>query len=120
MTPVEQYIQSCPEEHRAKLSRLRDVILEAVPGLAEKIAYGIPTFYKAKNVIHFSLAKAHIGIYPGPDAVAHFAPRLAGYRTDKGTVRIPLDAPLPEDLIRDLARWSAERLGVAGNGGSGR
>ncbi len=106
MTVIEEYILACPPEHRAKLARLREIILEAAPDLREKIAYGIPTFWKGKNVIHFSLAKAHIGVYPGPAAVAHFADRLSGYKTDKGTVRLPLPGGLPEELIRDMVIWN--------------
>ena len=32
MTPVEEYIRSCPPEHRERLSRLRALILSAAPG----------------------------------------------------------------------------------------
>lgn len=112
MTPVEEYILSCPGEHRERLSALRGLILQAVPGLSERISWGMPTFFHTKNVIHFALNKAHIGVYPGPDAVAHFAERLKGYKTSKGAFRIPLSGPLPEELIREMTRWCAENPGL--------
>ncbi len=112
MTPVEEYILSCPEEHRERLSALRGLILQAVPGLMEKISWGMPTFFHTKNVIHFALNKEHIGIYPGPDAVARFAERLKEYKTSKGAVRISLSSPLPEELIRDMTRWCAKNPGL--------
>ena len=112
MTPVQAYILACPPEHRERLSALRDLILRAAPGLSEKISWGMPTFHHAKNVIHFALHKGHVGIYPGPAAIAHFGDRLAGYRTSKGTLQLPLDQPLPEALLEDMTRWCAENPGL--------
>lgn len=110
MSPVETYIQGCPQEHRERLSALRELILSAVPGLTEKISWGMPTFSLKRNVIHFALNKAHTGLYPGPAAIAHFAQRLEGYETSKGTIRLPHSKPLPEELIRELAQWSAANI----------
>lgn len=111
MSPVEAYIQGCPEEHRERLYALRAIILSAVPELTEKISWGMPTFSLKRNVIHFALNKAHTGLYPGPAAIVHFARRLQGYETSKGTIRLPHKKPLPEDLVRDLARWCAQNNG---------
>ena len=88
MTPVEEYIRSCPPEHRERLSRLRALILSATPGLEERISYRMPTFRLKRNVIHFALHTRHVGLYPG-------------------AVQLPLSEPLPEELIRDVTRWSA-------------
>ena len=59
----------------------------------------MPTYWKGRNIIHFAASKKHLGIYPGDEAVAAFAEKLAGYDVSKGTIRIPYDQPLPEDLI---------------------
>lgn len=108
MTPVEEYILSCPEEHRERLTALRALILKAVPELNEKISWGMPTFFLNKNVIHFALNKAHIGVYPGPAAVTRFQDRLSGYKTAKGSIQLPLTKPLPDELVMDLTRWCAQ------------
>ncbi len=107
MTPVEEYIRSCPPEHRERLSRLRALILSATPGLEERISYRMPTFRLKRNVIHFALHTRHVGLYPGAEAMAHFKERLKGFKTSKGAVQLPLSEPLPEELIRDVTRWSA-------------
>ena len=108
MTPIEEYIQSCPEGHQAQLFELRDMILKAGPSLKEKISWGMPTFFLSKPVIHFALHKAHIGLYPGPQAVTRFKEELSGFKTSKGAVQLPLDRPLPQKLIMDITRWSIE------------
>ncbi len=107
MTPIEEYIQSCPAEHRERLARLRALILSAAPGLKEKIAYRMPTFHLERNVIHFALYARHVSLYPGARAMAHFQDRLEGYRTSKGTIQLPLDQPLPEGLVLEITRFCA-------------
>ena len=47
----------------------------------------------------------HIGLYPGAEAVEVFADRLAEYPTSKGTIRLPIDRPLPLELVAEIAQW---------------
>lgn len=108
---IDDYIAACPEAQRATLRALRELIHLAQPGLKEKMAYGMPTFYLKKNVIHFALHTAHIGIYPGAEAMAAFEERLTPYKRSKGAFQLPLGQPLPEELLADLTRFSAERSG---------
>ena len=61
------------------------------------------------SIIHFAPAKNHIGIYPGPDAVAAFAERLKDYKTSKGAIQLPNERPLPLELVTEIARWSYEK-----------
>lgn len=107
MTAIETYITQCPEAHQPRLLRLRQIILDAKPGLTEKISWGMPTFALRKNVIHFALNKEHTGIYPGAAAMVAFADRLHEYKTSKGALQLPHTKPLPEELIADMTRWCA-------------
>ena len=50
-------------------------------------------------------SRRHIGLYPGPEAVAAFADRLTEYRTSKGTIQLPYSKPLPLELIGEIAKW---------------
>ena len=67
----------------------------------------MPTFRKGRNLIHFAAFRNHIGLYPGPEATAHFADRLeqTGCGCSKGSIRIPYAAPLPLELISEIAAW---------------
>ena len=84
---------------------MRSLIRDEAPSATEKIGYGIPTYVLKKNLVHFGAAKHHVGFYPGPSAVEHFADELTDFHTSKGTIQFPLDAPLPEDLIRRIVRF---------------
>lgn len=105
LSPVEQYISEQPEAWQERLLQVRQAILAAEPGMEEKIAWGMPTFRLKRNIIHFALAKQHIGLYPGPAAVAHFADRLTGFPTSEGAIQLPHKKELPLPLITEITAW---------------
>ncbi|MCE7936517.1 hypothetical protein DYH10_01900 [Candidatus Saccharibacteria bacterium CPR2] len=102
---IDEFISLYPEEVQAILQKIRQTILKVAPNAKEKISYGIPTFtLNGKNLVHFSAYKAHIGFYPGSEAISTFKNDLMSYATSKGTVRFPLDQPIPYDLISKITK----------------
>ncbi|MCD8538520.1 MAG: DUF1801 domain-containing protein, partial [Leadbetterella sp.] len=107
---VEEYIALAPAERRSLLEEVRRVIREALPAEAqETISYQMPTYRYNGNLIHFALFKNHLGIYPGTAAIENFSEELREYKTSKGTIQLPPDAPLPEELIRRIVRFNLDR-----------
>ena len=106
---VDEYITTFPKDVQAKLQQIRKTIASAAPEAKEKIAYGIPTFTFHGNLIHFGGYPTHFGLYPGSAGVAEFKDRLKGYETSKGTIRFPIDKPLPLDLIHDITVFCTMR-----------
>ncbi|MEY3398999.1 MAG: hypothetical protein RL220_1593 [Bacteroidota bacterium] len=103
---IDQYLKSFSGETLARLTLLRGIVHEEMPGCGEKISYAIPTFtMDGKNVIHFAGFDKHIGIYPAPREAAEFKEELKAYKGGKGTVQFPTDQPLPTDLIRRIVRY---------------
>ncbi len=109
---IEEYISAQDEAIRPRLRLVCKTIREAIPEAEERISWGMPTFWKGWNIIHFAAAKKHIGIYPGSEAVEAFAPRLSEYQTSKGAIRLPNDRELPTGLIAELACWCYESYAV--------
>ena len=107
---VEEYILSQDEEIRGQLVKVREAIRKELPDSEERISWSMPTYWKGHNILHFAAQKKHIGLYPGPEAVAHFAERLnrAGCPYSKGSIRIPYSDPLPLHLIAEIAGWCRE------------
>ena len=105
---IEEYILGQPEEVQPILQQLQETIHAAIPNAKEKISWSMPTFWKGCNLIQFAASQKHIGLYPGPEAVAAFADRLTPYSTNKGTIRLPLGRPMPLELIADIARLCEE------------
>lgn len=102
---IDEYIAAVPEEVRPRLELIRATIRDEAPDATEAIAYGLATFRLQGNLVHFGAFKKHIGFYPGASGIAHFEERLTGYVHAKGSVQLPLDAPLPLDLIREITAF---------------
>jgi uncharacterized protein YdhG (YjbR/CyaY superfamily) len=110
LATIDEYIALFPEDVRVVLVRVRQVIRAAAPGADEKISWQMPTFWLGENLIHFAAQKRHLGIYPGGEAVAVFAGRLAGYKTSKGAIQFPFDQPIDYELIAEITRWRVEQV----------
>lgn len=99
---VDEYIASFPPAVQAVLRDVQAVIRAAVPGAEERISYDIPTFsVGGRSVVYFSGWKHHVAVYPVPDVDRDpgLAGELAPYRAGKGTLRFPLERPMPLELI---------------------
>lgn len=111
---IDDYIAAFPEHIQALLQTVRATIRAAAPDAEERISYQMPTFALKGNLVHFAAWKDHIGLYPAPSGIAAFAEDLARYRGAKGSVRLPIDEPLPLDLITRIVQFRvAENLAKA-------
>ena len=105
---IDAYIAAQPEEVRPILNQVRKKLQETLPEAQERIAWGMPTYWQEHNIIHFAAFRNHMGLYPGPKAVEHFADRLQNYKTSKGAIQFSYKEPIPLDLIATIARWCYE------------
>ena len=101
---IDEYIRQFPREAQEKLAGLRATIRKAAPDATEKISYGMPTFFQTKNLVHFSAYQHHIGFYPTPSAITGFRDELSAYVTSKGAIQLPIDEPLPLDLVARIVK----------------
>lgn len=104
-TTIKSYIAAQPKELQVVLKEMYAVVKVAAPKAMEAIKYGIPTFEGKGNLVHFAAMKGHLGFYPTPSAIAHFAKDLTAYSTSKGCVRFPYGKPLPKSLITKMVRF---------------
>lgn len=102
---VQDYIDSFPEEIRAKLVDLRRIIHETAPEAEEKISYGMPAFFLNGVLVYFAGCKNHIGFYPTGIGVDRFLPKLEGFKHSKGAIRFPLEESLPRELIIEIVEF---------------
>ncbi len=109
ITTVDEYIAQFPPERQALLVRMRSLIRAAAPEAQERISWAMPTYWQGQNLVHFASGKNHIGFYPAPEAIEHFAQALKEYKTSKGAVQFPCHKPLPEELVTEMTRWRVER-----------
>jgi uncharacterized protein YdhG (YjbR/CyaY superfamily) len=101
---IDEYIGSFPVEVQAVLEEVRRRIRGALPAAQEVIRYDIPTFrINGKNVVHFAGWKQHMSIYPVPAGDEALQREIEPYRAGKGTLKFPLDQPIPYRLIERVA-----------------
>jgi len=102
---VDKFIAAYPKQVQEILNKVRETIRESAPGAEETINYGIPTFTLNGNLVHFSALKGHIGFYPTPSGVEKFQKELSNYEGAKGSVKFPLDQPIPYALISRIVKF---------------
>src|SRR5574341_1597205 len=105
---IDAYIAGFPLDIQEILQKIRLVIREAAPDAEEAIKYRMPTFTLNGNLVHFAAFKNHIGFYPTPTGTEKFRKELSGYQGAKGSVRFPLDQPIPYDLISQIVRFRVQ------------
>jgi uncharacterized protein YdhG (YjbR/CyaY superfamily) len=101
---IDDYLQRLDEPKRSTLSRLRHDILAAVPDAEQCISYGVPGFkIEGKTIAGFAAFKNHLSYLPHSGSVfPELADELAGYHKSPGSLRFPVDQPLPPELVEKL------------------
>jgi uncharacterized protein YdhG (YjbR/CyaY superfamily) len=102
---VDDYIAVCPEPGRSALKKMRTAIRSVLPREAtEVISYRMPAFKLKKVLVYYSAFEDHCSLFPTAAPIEACKEELAGYSISKGTVRFPLDKPLPVALIKRLVK----------------
>jgi uncharacterized protein YdhG (YjbR/CyaY superfamily) len=102
---IDEYIAGFPHDVQEILEKIRMTIRKAAPAAEETIKYQIPTFTLKGNLVHFAAYKKHIGLYPAPTGIGKFKKELSIYGSGKGTLKFPLDKPIPFDLINKIVKF---------------
>jgi uncharacterized protein YdhG (YjbR/CyaY superfamily) len=103
---IDEYIAGFPNDVQQILQKIRMTISKAAPDAEETISYQIPTFnLEGKYLVYFAAYKKHIGLYPAPRGIEKFKKELSVYEGGKGTVRFPLDKPIPFGLIKRIVKF---------------
>jgi uncharacterized protein YdhG (YjbR/CyaY superfamily) len=101
---VESYLDSLAPDVRTAVEEVRAIVREAVPDGEDTISYNIPTVRRdGRAVVHYAGWKKHVSLYPVPDTSQEpddaLERELAPYLAGKGTLKFPLDRPLPRELV---------------------
>jgi uncharacterized protein YdhG (YjbR/CyaY superfamily) len=102
---IDEYIATFPQEIQKLLEELRATIKASAPGAEEKMSYQMPTFALKGNLVHFAAWKKHIGFYPTPSGTRAFKHELSIFEGAKGSVKFPIEKPLPLELISKIVMF---------------
>lgn len=103
---VDEYLKSVPEPARSTLNRVRATIRSVVPKeTTEVISYGMPGFRYKGALVWFAAFSKHCSLFPGnASLIETFKDELKDFQTAKGTIRFPVDTPLPASLLKKLVK----------------
>jgi uncharacterized protein YdhG (YjbR/CyaY superfamily) len=82
------------------------ILKRIAPKAEEAIKWGTPFFVEPRFLFAFSAHKAHLSFAPTAAALKAFHKELEAHKTTKGTLTLPYNKPLPEDLVRRMAEYS--------------
>lgn len=102
---IDEYIASFPGDIQESLQKIRSTIREAAPEAEETISYQMPAFRLKGILVYFAAFKEHISFFPTSSGIEEFKEELSGYKGGKGTIRFPLDKPIPFDLISRIVKF---------------
>lgn len=103
---VDEYLAGVPEPARSTLNEIRAVIRSAVPPeTTEVISYRMPMFKYKGLLIGFAAFSDHCSLFPmGSSALCDLEDELKAYSRSKGTIRFPLNKPLPATLVKKIVK----------------
>jgi uncharacterized protein YdhG (YjbR/CyaY superfamily) len=105
---VEEYLASIPQDKRTFLEEIRIAIKQIAPQAEEIISYNMPAFSYYGILLYYAAHRDHIGFYPGnAKLIPLLSEELKGFKTSKGTIRIPYREPFPIELIKKIAEKRA-------------
>jgi uncharacterized protein YdhG (YjbR/CyaY superfamily) len=107
---IDEYIAGAPKEAQNKLRELRAILKKAAPKATEAIKWGYPVFEERRILFAFGAFKTHLNFMPTPSVMRAFSKELATFKTGKGTIQFPYDAPLPKALIAKIAARRVKEL----------
>jgi len=103
---VDEYIAAQPPQTQLRLQELRAIVRSVMPDAQESISYGMPTYKSGPTRIYFGAAKKHCALYATAWHV--LGDEVKPYLASRGTIRFPLDRPVPEALARKLVQVTIE------------
>ena len=109
---VRAYFGALPPNSRRALKEVRDAIRGAAPGVVEGFSYRMPAFkLDGRALVWCAGWKHHVSIYPMTANIRRaYSRELEGYEMSTGTIRFPLDKPIPSALIKRLVKARVAEL----------
>ena len=109
---IDECIATFPKNVQIILEELRQAIRESASQAEEAISYQMPAFKFNGILVWFAVFKNHVGFYPKTSAIEAFKKELSGYETSRGTIKFPINKPIPFDLVKKIVRYRVkENLG---------
>jgi uncharacterized protein YdhG (YjbR/CyaY superfamily) len=106
---VDAYLAVLCSADRQALESVCCLILDAVPGSTERVAYGMPVFRLEKDLVALGAHKKHLSFYIMSTAVpGMLGNELSGHTLSGSTIHFSSDHPPSPELIENILRLRRE------------
>jgi len=102
---VDEYIALAEPKVKKALKDIRKAIRATAPKAEEVISYQIPGYKYHGMLVFFAAWKNHISLYPAPWSAASLKKAMSVYEGSKGTIKFPIDEPMPLTLIKKMVKY---------------
>ena len=109
-TTVEEYISAAPKAGQPHLRKIYSILKKAAPKAQATIKWNQPFFVEPRFLFAFSAHKAHLSFAPMAKSLQAFRKELEGHETTKNFLKIPYDEPIPEALVRKIAKYCVKNV----------
>lgn len=107
---IAAYIKAAPSAGQPHLRRLDTILKGVAPKARGEIKWGSPFYVEPRFLFAFSAHRAHLDLAPGIEVMDHFREKFGPYKSTKYMLQVRYDQPLPEALIRRMAKECCKRL----------
>jgi uncharacterized protein YdhG (YjbR/CyaY superfamily) len=109
---IAEYLAELSEDQRAAFERVCSIVRDAVPDAAEGKSYGMPAFrWKGRPLLGFRAFQKHLSVTAfSADVIAAVKDDLPDFDVSKGMIRFTPEQPIPEDVLRKVARLRLAEL----------
>lgn len=112
---VEEYIARFDSpEQQDFLRRLRDLSRANAPTAGEGLKWGNPAYFLDTILFAFAGYQRHANFVFTPTTKEAFADRLTDFDTGKGSIKLPYDREIPEDLLAEMIAYRIREFEVDG------
>ncbi len=100
---IEEYLSAQPKNFRIELEKIRALVKKLVPGVTEKISYGMPMFFYPTMFFGYAAFKNHCSIFPcSKSVIVQFEKELISYKASAGTAQFTPEKPIPQKLLKKI------------------
>jgi uncharacterized protein YdhG (YjbR/CyaY superfamily) len=109
-TTIAEYIQAAPKAGQPHLRKVYSILKSVAPKAQATIKWNQPFFVEPRFLFAFSAHKAHLSFAPMAKSLQAFSKELEKHETTKNFLKIPYDEPVPEALIRKIAKYCVKNV----------
>ena len=106
---IDAYYRTCDPPYIERMEELRKLAKSLLPTMEEGIRWGIPTIFYNGSIFQMCQCKTYVQFAPGKEAIQHFQRQLKDYTTTTCAIHLPLDQPIPKELLISIIVFCKEQ-----------